>query len=68
MTVSKGDVEVLIPGMQKYKEGNTTDVECFTSSQSKTETDCVSELLGKNGVRLVYNAASEDYWNESGPR
>ena len=33
MTVSKGDVEVLISGMQKYKEGKKTAVEWFTSSQ-----------------------------------
>lgn len=67
MSVSKRDVEVLIPGMQKYKEGNKTAVEWFTSSQRDTESECVYELLGKNGVRLVYNAESEQSRSECGP-
>lgn len=65
---SKGNVEVLIPGMQKYKEGNKTAVEWFTSSQRDTESECVYELLGKNKVSLVYNAELEESWSDCSPR
>lgn len=77
MIVGKGDVKVLILGMQTYKEGNKTAVQWFTSSQRDTgclcvqrdtETECVYELTGKNGVRLVYNAASVESWSECSPR
>lgn len=40
-SVCRGDVEVLVPGMQKYKEGNKPAVLGFTSSQRDTETECV---------------------------
>lgn len=54
--------------MQKYKEGNKTAVEWFTSSQRDTESECVYELLGKNKVSLVYNAELEESWSDCSPR
>ncbi len=54
--------------MQKHKEGNKTAVEGFISSKSDTKTDSVSELLDENGVRLVFNAASEQSCSENGTR